>query len=105
MLAQDLHHEQDALTSADLSREEQLLSLADMLRDLIRGLRALPMVLTSLYSLGRLRYALNACAHILHDTFVAPGGLPVISEELENLLFELQLACQNDATDWQKYAG
>ena len=105
LLAQDLHHEQDALTCADLSREERLLSLADMLRDQIDSLSAARGALTTLYSLGRLRYALDACAHILHNTFVTPGGSPVISEELENLLSELQFACQNDTTDWPRYAA
>ena len=93
------------MTSTDLSREERLLSLADALHDLIRRQRAPSAVLSSLYSLGHLRYVLDACAHILHDTFVASEGSPNISEELEDLLSELQLACQNNATDWPKYAG
>ena len=105
LLAQDLHHEQDALTCADLSREERLLSLADMLRDQIDSLSAAHGALTTLYSLGRLRYALDACAHILHNTFVTPGGSPVISEELEDLLSELQFACQNETIDWPRYGA
>lgn len=104
LLVQDLHHEQDALTCADLRREERLLSLADLLRDQIHSLSAARGALATLYSLGRLRYALDACARILRNTFVTAGGSPVISEELEDLLSELQFVCQNHATDWPRYA-
>ncbi|XP_076467024.1 E3 ubiquitin-protein ligase RNF213-like [Babylonia areolata] len=99
---EDLHHEQDAVISADLNPEGHLLLLADTLQALNRRLRSQTQLLPSLYALGHLRHALVACAHVLHDTIVAVGVMPVISQELDDLLQELKHLCQNGNTDWPK---
>ncbi|KAL8581506.1 hypothetical protein ACOMHN_042899 [Nucella lapillus] len=100
---EELHHEQDALTSTELKQEERQLVLADTLHEVMGSLRVPPTnLLTLLRSLGRLRHALSACAHILHMTFVAVRSTPGISRDLENLLLELKDVCQNRETDWPR---
>ena len=105
-MLQDLHHEHEAVVGTNLTRNEHLLSLADSLQALTNTLSTPPpRQLALLYSLGSLRHVLNTCAHLLHDAFAGCEGSPVISEEMENLLFELQRLCTNGSADWPKYVN
>ncbi|KAK7478894.1 hypothetical protein BaRGS_00029875, partial [Batillaria attramentaria] len=102
----DLHHEQEAVrmegkTSVTDDPRQQLL-LAGMLHDLGRTLHGANTEMTTLYSLGRLRYTLDACTHILHDLFVMSDGFPVVTEDVQHLLQELQLVCHNANSKWPK---
>lgn len=76
-----------------------------MLHDLRRTMQAPAMELTTLFSLGRLRYALASCAHILHMTFVEPQGAQEMTEDLKDLLIEVMRFCQYTETDMPKYAN
>ncbi|KAK7494871.1 hypothetical protein BaRGS_00013998, partial [Batillaria attramentaria] len=103
---EDLHHEEEAVKAegrASLSRDpQQHLFLSEMIHDLRHTLRSPSIELTTLYSLGRLRYTLDACARILHDVFVASGGTPVLTAELEDLLAEIELFLRHTKGDWPK---
>lgn len=90
------------MTCTDLGSEEGLLSLANRLHTVRQMSRDEPRMLTQLYSLGLLRYALDASSHILYNTFVASQGSPVISAELGDLLAVVQATCLDSATDWPK---
>ncbi|KAK7107714.1 hypothetical protein V1264_015588 [Littorina saxatilis] len=100
---EDLHHEQDALTSTEMGSEDRLLSLAAILHNVGQMFKKPPALLTALYSLGLVRYALDACAHILYNTFLACKGAPVVPEELEDLLAVMQAVCgDGGGLDWPK---
>ncbi|XP_070190023.1 E3 ubiquitin-protein ligase rnf213-alpha-like [Littorina saxatilis] len=99
---EDLHHEQEALNSSTRDADTNLLSLAGTLSHLANALEPTPIMLTSLYSLGSLRYALDACVHVVYKAFVAPGTSGDMSDELEDVLTELQELCLNNTTDWPK---
>ncbi|XP_070188878.1 E3 ubiquitin-protein ligase rnf213-alpha-like [Littorina saxatilis] len=100
---EDLHHEQEAVNSSKDNQEAHLLFLADTLQDLSDTLMPTPDLLKSLCSLGHLRHALDACVHILYNTFVATTGSQCrVTASMKDMLTELQDVCQNDTSDWPK---
>ena len=90
------------MTCTDLGSEERCRTLADRLDTVQQRFGDQPQVLTQLYSLGLLRYALDASVHILYNTFVASQGAPVIGNELKDLLAVIQATCLDSASGWPK---
>ena len=98
-------HEKEAVllgSQAEFGSSACLRHLADILHNLRPALLGPAMEMTTLESLGQLRYALDAVARVVYDIFLDCGEEPKITGDLKELLHVAQEICQTPEVSWAK---
>ena len=98
-------HEKEAVllgNQAEFGSSACLRHLADILHNLRPALLGPAMEMTTLESLGQLRYALEALARVLYVLFLDCNEEPTIIDDLKELLRVAQEICQTPGVTWAK---
>lgn len=89
--------------SVACSLESECNSIKQLLRAIRLAFESSPMELPTLIALGKLRFALAACARILHANFIEPENAVPLAVPLKDLVMEVSVVCtMASETDWPK---